>query len=99
MSVLADTPEQMMGTLDEFEKIDCTKMIESASMQCRNRCASIKSKQDRKGCINSCDQTLGNLAESCKKMSKNIKDFRAKSKDEQKKILQEASEADRNHHH
>ena len=98
MTVLSDTPEQMMETMNEFEKIDCEAMAESASKQCKTGCAGIKTKQDRKECLQTCDQSLGSLTKNCKEARKNIDTFKSKSKDEQRKILQEASEADKHHH-
>ena len=99
LSVLTDSPDQMMNVVVDFEKLDCAKMVDSAMTQCKRGCSDMKGKQNRKDCLSTCDKTLGSLADNCKQLNKHMKDFKSKSKDEQKKILLEASEADHHHRH
>ena len=92
------SPEQMDAQLQDLEKMDCKKMVESIAKQCSSRCATASSKKDvRKKCIQHCNDTAAGFEKNCKDMKEGMKYFRGKSKEEQRRMLQEGARGD--HHH
>lgn len=88
--------------MQEIEAMDCQKMFETMSVQCLNQCDEMKQDPSMKGqaeaCAKQCQDIMSDMLSGCSQSKKNIAEFRKKSPDEQKKILEKAAQESSHHH-